>query len=62
MELTIQRKSNNFKESHNMLKRAPITRRDRARMAEQSARIERIITDIIQEKEEIEIEELRDFV
>jgi len=58
MELAIKRKSNNFKESNNILKRAPISRQDRARMEQYSTRIERII----QEREEIEIEELRDFV
>lgn len=58
MELAIKRKSNNFKESNNILKRAPISRQDQARMEQYSTRIERII----QEREEIEIEELRDFV
>jgi len=58
MELTIKRKSNNFSDSGNILKRAPVSRADREKMDKFFSRIE----SIIQKREEIEIEELKNFV
>ena len=58
MELTIKRKSNNFSDSGNILKRAPVSRADREKMDKFFSRIE----SIIQKREEIEVEQLRDFV
>lgn len=62
MELTIMRKSNNFSGSGNSLKRAPVSRADREKMDQLFARIESITYSNIQKREEIEIEELREFV
>jgi hypothetical protein len=58
MELTITRKSNNFSDSGNILKRAPVSKADRENMDKFFGRIE----SIIQKRAEIEIEELREFV
>jgi len=58
VELVIQRKSNNFFESGNVLKRAPVTKADSMKMDQYLARIE----STVQRRAEIEIEELRAFV
>ena len=58
MELTIKRKSNNFSDSGNILKRAPVSRADREKMEKFLSRIE----SIIQKREEIEVEQLKNFV
>ena len=58
LELTIKRKSNNFPSSANQLRRAPVSRVDREQMGKFSSKIE----SIVQKREEIEREELREFV
>ena len=58
VELVIQRKSNNFSESGNVRKRAPVARADSEKMDHYLTRIE----GTVQKREEIEIEELRAFV
>jgi len=58
VEVVIQRKSNNFAESGNGLRRAPVAKADSLKMDHYLARIE----ETVQKREEIEIEELRAFV
>jgi len=58
VELVIQRRSNNFSESGNSLKRAPVAYDDRQQLDKYLHRIEKTV----QQREEIEIEDLRTFV